>query len=194
MPKKKNRFRRGFVKEAEEYAEDFRFEMDRASHEPLSALDLADFLDIPVCGLSDHPAIAESDKAFFRGPGNSLFSAATLPQGTYRSIVHNDYQHPNRQNSNVMHEIAHILLGHPTKPPLLEDSCRNFDADAEKEANHLGFTLLVPKRAALYAHEQFATVEQAAKYYGVSVPLLRHRIQITDVRRWSENRARIGTR
>lgn len=184
------RLRRGFRKESEEYAEEFRSELNLAPHEPLSPLSLAELLGIPVLALSTHPAIDPSVKAYYRGAGNSEFSATSLPFGSYRQILHNDYQHVNRQNSNVMHELSHIILGHPPKPPLLGDNCRNFDPVAEEEANQLGFTLLVPKPAALFAFEQFRLRADAAEYYGVSVSLLNHRIQITDAPRWSANRAR----
>jgi len=184
----KNRFRRGFVKESEEYAADYRFELDLATHEPLPALDLARHLCVPVIALSKHPKISQPVKLYFSGPGNSMFSAATLPDGTYREILHNDFQHPNRQNSNIMHELAHIILGHPPKPPMLENSCRNFDPVAEREANGLAFILLVPKPAALFAFERFSSLQEAALHYGVSVQLLKHRIQVSDVRRWSQNR------
>jgi Zn-dependent peptidase ImmA (M78 family) len=186
------RLRRGFRKEAEEYAEDFRRELNLAPHDPLSPLALAELLGVPVFALSTHPTIEPQVKAYYRGAGQSEFSATSLPLGSYRQILHNDYQHANRQNSNVMHELSHIILGHPPKPPLLGDSCRNFDPVAEEEANQLGFTLLIPKPAALYAFERFRVRADAAEYYGVSVSLLNHRIQITDVRGWSANRTRRG--
>jgi Zn-dependent peptidase ImmA (M78 family) len=88
-----------------------------------------------------------------------------------------------------MHEVAHIILGHPPRPPLTEDACRNYDPVLEIEANQLGFTLLIPKIAALYAVENFDSLTDAASYYGVSVSLLSHRIKISDAHRWALNRA-----
>ncbi len=184
------KLRRGFRKEAEEYAEEFRAELGLAAHAPLSAFGLAALLEVPVTPLSAHPAVPEEVKAHFRDGGNSRFSATSLGDGTYREILHNDYQHPNRQNSNVMHELSHIILGHPPHPPMLDDGCRHFDVEAELEANQLGFTILVPKRAALFALEAFRDRQAAADYFGVSLPLLQHRIQITDVAGWAKNRTR----
>jgi len=89
-----------------------------------------------------------------------------------------------------MHELSHIILGHPPKPPLLEDSCRNFDPLMEKEANELGFTLLVPKLAALHAIEGFGHLIAAGRFFGVSQDLLRYRIRITNANGWAKNRAR----
>lgn len=186
----KNRLRRGFRKEAEEYAEDFRAELNLEAHEPLCPCVLSSLLCVPVHKLSSHPTIPDHVKLYLLGPGSDTFSAATVPLGNYREIIHNDSHHINRQNSNIMHEIAHIILGHPPRPPLIGDSCRNYDPIMEYEANQLGFTLLVPKIAALSAIENFENLVQAAEHFGVSVSLLKARIQISDAAGWANNRAR----
>ena len=100
------KLRRGFRKEAEEYAVEFREELGLKEHEPLDPFRLAERLAIPVCALSKHPAISRETKEYFQGPGNSTFSATTLVDGIYSEIIHNDFQHPNRQHSNITHELA----------------------------------------------------------------------------------------
>jgi len=193
---KKNNLRRGFRKEAEEYAEEFRAELGLRPNEPLHCKDLANHLAIPVQDLSNHPTISGDLKSYFACSGRDCFSAATLCNGLRREILLNDSHHPNRQNSSIMHEISHILLGHPAKPPLLKnnrgkkDSCRNFDPVLEREANELGFTLLIPKVAALNAVENYSSIDEAANFYGVSKVLLDYRIKISDARRWALNRSR----
>ena len=87
-----------------------------------------------------------------------------------------------------MHELAHILLMHPARPPILESGCRHFDARMEKEANDLGWTILIPKLAALRAIERFPSLKHAADFYGVSIDLLEYRIRKSDARRWKANR------
>lgn len=182
------KLRRGFRKEAEEYAAEFRAELGLATVAPLSAVQLAVHLEIPVTKLSEVEGISSSVVQYYHGPGSDEFSATSLCDGSYREIVHNDSHHANRQNSSVMHEISHILLGHPPKPPLMEDSCRHFDPVAELEANQLAFTLLVPKPAALFAYERFSSTSEAAAFFGVSKAVMEHRIRITDVIRWAQNR------
>lgn len=182
--------RRGFRKEAEEYSKEFRVELGLQEFEPLDPILLADHLCIPVIGLSKHPGIPNEVKSHFGSSGNSDFSATTIADGYFREIIHNDYQHKNRQNSNITHEIAHVVLGHPPKPPMINDSCRNFDAVMEKEANELGFTLLIPKIAALYAIEKFSDLTEAGRFYGVSNSLLKYRIRITNAEGWARNRAK----
>ena len=190
----KAKLRRGFRKEAEEYAAEFREELGLKIIDPLCCRELAQHLAIPVWELSSHPNIPDEVKNYFRTDGRDDFSATTLVDGMRKEIIHNDSHHPNRQNSNVMHELSHILLGHPAKPPMMNDTCRNFDPVLEMEANELGFALLVPKDAALNAVENFAAVPEAAEYYGVSVSLLQYRIRITNAQRWAQNRAKYRNR
>lgn len=122
------------------------------------------------------------------GPIASPVSATTLCDGPYRHIIFNDVVHSNRVNSSIMHEIAHVLLGHPPMPPLTALGHRNVDRVLEDEADQLAFTLLVPKPAALFAYENFESAELAAIHYGVSQSLLTLRYRLCDVARWSQNR------
>jgi|TARA_R100000455_G_C6273429_1_gene131098 Zn-dependent peptidase ImmA (M78 family) len=183
------RHRRGFIKESEEYAKEFRQELGLTDCSPLTALELADHLSIPVWELTKHPNIQADVVEHFTNGGQNDFSAVTLNNGTYKEIIHNDSHHPYRQNSNIAHELAHIILGHPPKPPMLKDGCRNFDKRMEREAHDLGFTLLVPKPAALVAVEDFLSLDEACQYFHVSEQLLEFRIRKSDAKRWALNRA-----
>lgn len=184
------RHRRGFVKESEEYATEFRQELGLADCSPLTAIELADHLAIPVWDLTKHPTIPSEVVEHFINGGQNDFSAATINDGSYKEIIHNDSHHPYRQNSNIAHELAHIILGHPPKPPMLKDGCRNFDKRMEREAHDLGFTLLVPKPAALVAVEEFQSIDDACEHFNVSKSLLEFRIRKTDAKRWAMNRAK----
>ena len=183
------KLRRGFKKEAEEYAADFRNELDLPLDGRLDPFRVASHLEIPVVGLSKLEGFLESEDYEV---GEDEFSAATIHDHTFKMIVHNDRHYPQRQNSNVMHEIAHILLGHPPHPPLTGDRCRNFNRMLETEAKELSFALLVPKLAALKIIESGLTVPQGSIVLGVSKDLLQYRIDITDARGWAYNRRRRG--
>lgn len=181
------KLRRGFKKEAEDYAADFRTELELPPDGRLDPFLLAYHLGVPVVPLSQLEGYGRNDD---HQVGEDEFSAATIHDHTFKMIVHNDRHYPQRQNSNVMHEIAHILLGHPPHPPLTGDRCRNFDGILEAEAKELGFALLVPKLAALKVVESGLTIYQASIIYGVSKDLLQYRIDITDARGWAHNRRR----
>ena len=179
------KMRRGFRTEAEEYAAEFRAELGVATDGALCPFRLAALLAVPVVPLSQLNGFGPSAR---ESAEESVFSATTLADGTYKMIVHNDSQHPHRQNSNVMHEIAHILLGHPAHPPLTEDRCRNFNTVFETEAKELGFTLLISKLSALRIVESGITLPQASILYGASRALIEYRIRITDANGWALNR------
>jgi Zn-dependent peptidase ImmA (M78 family) len=105
------------------------------------------------------------------------FSAATLPiDGGRRIIVHNDSHDWPRQRSNIAHEIAHVLLGHPFTLPIDTSGCCNVDRELEDEANWLGPSILVSDAAALHIVRSALDTEAACNLYGVSGPVLRMRI------------------
>ena len=182
------RLRRGFRKEAEEYAVEFREELNLSEIAPLSAIQLAEHLLIPITKLTELFAADHSVTRQLSGRNSAQFSATAIGDGSFRHIVFNNLLHGNRINSSIMHEVAHVILGHPPTPPLTENGHRNLDKTLELEADHLAFTLLVPKPAALYAYENFATNADAAQHYGVSPSLLALRYRLCDVVRWSRNR------
>lgn len=182
------RHRRGFQKEAESYAGEFRNELGLQSHDPICPFLLSRHLDIPLRPLSADLGISAEIKEYFSTRSSQkTFSALTLFQDTYAEILYNDFHSGNRVHASIMHEIGHILLLHPPRPPISEKGCRHFDAQLEKEANDLGWTILVPKVAALHAVQQFNSPRAAAEHYGVSTSLLEYRIRKSDARRWANN-------
>jgi Zn-dependent peptidase ImmA (M78 family) len=182
------KLRRGFRKESEEYAEEFRTELGIPTDGPLDPFRLAEHLAIPVVALSELSGVDPACLRFFLNDGQSMFSATTVVDGTYKMIFHNDAHHPYRRHSNIMHEIAHILLGHVARPPLMDDRCRNFDPTCEAEASELGFTLLISRRAALRIVEARLDIQTSCDHYGVSASLLKYRLRITNANRWADNR------
>ena len=182
------KLRRGFKKEAEEYAMEYRQELSLATDGALCPFKLAASLEIPVVPLS-HLAGFELTSSDYR-TGESEFHAATVPLGTYRMIVYNNARHPNRQRSDVMHEIAHIALGHPPHLPLTDGGCRNFSPALEYEAKELSCTLLIPKTAAKRIVSMGLSSREASTIYGASTELIEYRIRITDARGWYRNSIR----
>lgn len=181
------RHRRGFQKEAESYANEFRMDLGLRGIDPICPHELSKHLDITLRPLSADQGVPIAVKAYFAGPGSSSFSATTVFDGPYAEILYNDVHSENRIRASIMHEIGHVILLHPPRPPISGDGCRHFDAQLEKEANDLGWTILVPKIAALHAVQMFPSTEEAAYFYGVSPQLLEYRIRKSDARRWASN-------
>jgi Zn-dependent peptidase ImmA (M78 family) len=184
------KLRRGFKTEAEYYAGLYRTELGLAPHDPLCPRTLADHLSIPVRDLSTHPGVADKDRTYWRSGSDSTFSALIVHAGTFKEIVHNDFHHPRRQNSNIAHELAHIILGHPLTAPIKPNGERAYDAEIEEEAKWLGAALLLPKKAAVHIILNGVPVDIVQSSYGVSEPLLQYRLRVTDAYRCAQNMRR----
>jgi Zn-dependent peptidase ImmA (M78 family) len=94
----------------------------------------------------------------------------------------NDSHSEGRQNSNVAHEIAHLLLGHDFTLPIDASGCRSIDRDVEDEANWLGPTLLIPNEAALHILCEEMDEAIACCRYGVTAAVLKMRINTSGAR------------
>lgn len=180
--------RRGFKTEANALAGEVRAELGLGPFDRLDPHVLAKDLDIPVWTVSDfvaeHPGVAE-----LLGASHELFSAITVFAGRRRTIVHNDAHKAGRQNSNLAHELAHGLLGHPPTPALDNRGCREWNQDIEDEAAWLGGALLVTEAAALAIAKNRWSKEQAAERFAVSAQMIQYRLNTTGANR-RVNRAR----
>jgi len=175
--------RRGFKTEAREIARQVRGELRLKLTNALDPWTLSDWLEIPILRLSDFEGDAEWACHYFRGTGRSVFSAVTVFEGNKRLIVHNDSHSPARQASNVCHELAHGLLLHPPTPALDDKGCRYWSNVIEDEANWLSGVLLVPDEAAIAVVKNGVGLENAAAYYGVSVQMMKFRINVSGARK-----------
>jgi Zn-dependent peptidase ImmA (M78 family) len=173
----------GFKAEAERIAVGLRREMGLRVSDRLDPTDLAKHLAIPVLGLS---TIAQAVPGngfgrYFSAVDPDSFSAITLVQGHRRLIVHNDAQHPNRQRSNLAHELSHTILEHEPAPLVNVDGKRFWDGEMEREATWLGAALLVPRDAALAMVRSGRSLEVMAGHFGVSEELCAWRIRQTGI-------------
>lgn len=181
--------RRGLKSEIEDLALEVRSELGLAPQARLLPLDLAKHLEIPVLSLSGlqqkHDADADA-VAMFTGSSREAFSAFTVTDGVYRMIVVNESHSEGRQANSLAHELAHILLEHEPAPSSDEYGHRFWNADIEEEANLLAAALLVPREGARILLESGRSEAQAAKHFGVSLPLFQWRARQTGVLRQME--------
>lgn len=103
----------------------------------------------------------------------------TVFGGVKRAILHNDGNAKTRQAADISHEIAHAVLGHPPEALFDGNGKRKINAIAEEEAKWLGPALLVSEEAALLVAKSGRPVAEAAEEYGVSVALMRMRLNVT---------------
>jgi Zn-dependent peptidase ImmA (M78 family) len=172
--------RRGFKTEANWYAREMRRELKLFAHDPLCPWKLANHLEIPVVALSRFKKQAPEEVTWLlSAPGQKAFSAITLFDGREPTVIYNDGHGPKRQAADIAHELAHRLLMHPPKPPINADGSRHYDGILEEEANWLGPALLVSEEAAIYIVEQRLALDAASDRYGVSVQLVRMRLNVS---------------
>ena len=126
--------RHGFKKEANDYAREFRNELEIPHEGPLSPWDLAEHLCVPIMPLSAMTNVDDKYIERLMVKDRKSFSAVTIFNGNRRLILHNDAHLEVRQASNIAHELAHAILGHPPKPPFDENGCRHWDANLEEGA------------------------------------------------------------
>lgn len=183
-------YRRGFKTEANSIALEVRSELGLSVLDPLDPRRLADHLAVPILSLSEIAADRPIVKHLITVEPD-VFSAVTVFNGTQRTIVHNDGHSPARQNSNLAHELAHGLLQHPPTPALDDRGCRHWSQTIEDEASWLSGILLVTEPATLEIAKGRWSQAAAAEHFGVSVPMIRFRVNATGaVARTNRSRAR----
>jgi len=168
-------FRYGFKANANRIALKVRERMGLAPEAPIDPLEICALFEIEVIGLSS----LSCDASVFLGAESSAFSAMTVPCGLHTAIVHNDSHRPNRQRSNICHELGHCLLGHQCTPPLTPSGDRARDGGIEAEANFVGGTLLISNEAAHHILREGMSPGEAQREYGVSAEMLTYRLRVS---------------
>src|SRR5262249_12343856 len=138
--------RRGFKAQAERQALAIRNEMGLGPAEPVHAQQIAAHRGIEVRAADE--LIARSRLEELQGLQGNAFSGATfrLPSGRV-VVVYNPLNDPARTNSDVAHEVAHIILEHPARTVERVGGANFFtcDAEEEQEANWMAGCLLLPR-------------------------------------------------
>ena len=123
------------------------------------------------------------DQLLRRDP--SGWSAVGIYRGTRGLIIYNPTRSRGRQASDIMHELAHLILDH--KPATLIMShdgnmaMRSYDRDQEEAANWLAWCLLLPREALLWCRRSGMGTEEIAEHYCVTETLVRFRLRTTGV-------------
>jgi Zn-dependent peptidase ImmA (M78 family) len=159
--------------------------MDRNPIDPLSAAHVAQHYQVTVWSPREIDGVPSDDLKQLLEAGSSEWSAFTLRIGERHLIVANTAQSERRQNSVVMHELAHIILGHELHSATITGAghfvVSNYNQDQEDEAAWLGGTLLLPRPALLWMRRYGLSDDAAASHFGVSPDLLKWRIRTTGI-------------
>lgn len=105
-------------------------------------------------------------------------------------IIHNAYHSATRQQSNIMHELAHVICKHKLPEPKiiagLPLPLRKYDPAIEEEANCLGGNLQITRVGLLWALKRGMTVEEIGGHFLASEAMVNFRIRITGVKKQLE--------
>jgi Zn-dependent peptidase ImmA (M78 family) len=113
------------------------------------------------------------------------WSAMTLSVGEAFAIVINPAHAVTRQRSDLMHELAHIILRHV--PVRVEVSgtglllLSDYSDEQEQEADWLGAALLLPRSGLVQCRVARKSTTEIAAYYGLSTSLCEWRLRMTGV-------------
>jgi Zn-dependent peptidase ImmA (M78 family) len=125
------------------------------------------------------------------------WSAITLCTGVKDLIIVNPAHGGGRRSSDIMHEIAHILIGHdPARVDVTEDGLlilSSYNKQQEEEAKWLSGCLLLPREALLLVRRQRMDPETATRVYGVSEQMLTFRQRMLNLLPQTGRALRAGT-
>lgn len=179
----------GFKAKAERTALEYRKKLELDPHSPLCGFKLAEHLNIAVYPATDiFPANTNLDDLVGNKSKDKGWSALTMLTGNdNKIIIHNHLHAPTRQQSNLMHELAHVICDHQhpkthqnIKLPFF---MRDFDQQQEEEANYLGSTLQITRDGLIWALKKRMEIDEIAEHYNASPSMVKLRINSTGVKR-----------
>ena len=193
-------FARGFKNWCETIALHHRRALKLHPTDPLDPQALANSLAVQVHGVQEIPGLNPQVLQTLLRDDRDSWSAVTITNGCNSVIILNSSHRGGRPASDLMHELAHIIIGHePARIDITEDGSlilNTYDRQQEDEANWLAGCLLLPRDALLWIKQQGLDLRTAARQYGVSVTMLQYRLNVTGVeyqhqrtRAWTQKRS-----
>jgi len=175
-------FARGFKSWCERVAVQQRRELNSGPTDPLDPHLLARHLSVRIWTPEQVPGLDHECLKVLTQEDPGSWSAITICTDSTNLIIVNPTHHDGRRSSDIMHELAHIIIGHePARVDLTEDGLlilSSYNKQQEEEAKWLSACLLLPRDALLLIRRQRLTPEAAAVRYGVSVPMLNYRMNV----------------
>ena len=176
---------RGFKSWADRTSLGLRRELGLSVQARLDPKALAASLDVTLWTPHDVPGLRKEcrDQLLVRDPRG--WSAVTSVVGESAVVVYNPRHSVGRQNGDITHELAHIVLNHDAAKLILSHDgtmvMRSYDRKDEEEADWLSRCLLLPRDGLIWARRQRMTPDQMATHFGVTDILVTYRLRVTGV-------------
>lgn len=185
---------RGFKAWSERTALRVREELDLAPTDPLDPQRLAKHLAVTLRTPEEIPGLSATARDVLGKSEANGWSAVTISRSGRDVIIYNPCNSSPRRASDLMHELAHLLLGHEPSRFFFAGvggaNLRSYDPRQEAEAAWLAGCLLLPRPALLNIRNAGLPPAAACRIYGVSQDLLRYRLSVTGVNRQVVSRYR----
>lgn len=179
MKSKTNLLAKGFTGKAERLAEEFRTQLNVHPCGHLCAFRLASHLGVSVCEATDYGIDPQWLERVTGWSGLYLVN-----QFGEKIIIHNTHHPLGRQQSTIMHELAHLVCKHPLpSESILPDLpfLRRYNPQHEQEAEYLGGTLQMTRKGLVWAMRRSMSITQIADYYRASHEMVDYRLNISGV-------------
>ena len=185
---------RGFKAWAERTAMSLRRDIGLDNLAPLDASKLAAYLEIELLTPHDLAGLPPEVLHQLLTLDPWGWSAVTFELQGRTTVIYNPKKSPGRQASDIMHEVAHVILGHDPATVIFSHdggmAMRTFNQKQEDEANCLAWAVLLPREALLAARKLRTAKAQIASAYGVTERLVDFRLQTTGVNAQLRRRTR----
>jgi len=180
-------FDRGFKSWCENVAIQHRKDIGLEEIDPIDPRVLAQKLGVHVLAIDQVPDIEEKTLNILTQDDPDSWSALTVCSDNSHLVVLNPTQSKARTNSDLAHELSHIIIGHtaaridvtPDNLLILD----SYDKKQEDEANWLAGCLLLPRPALIHIIRNIKNESKARNDYGVSAQMLTYRLNVTGARR-----------
>lgn len=179
-------FERGFKTWCENTAVGIRKKMGLTSTSPLSPFALAQQLSVIIWKLDNVPGLDTGVMSYLSSADGDEWSAVTVEANNKKIIVVNPSHSEARQASDLMHELAHVILSHGAAKVFMTPegyALRDFDEKQEAEANWFAGCLLLPREVLADCLYKRKATDEALEEYGVSKQLYTYRQNMTGVRK-----------
>ena len=158
---------------------------------PLCAFKLAGHLQVPVYNATEFIKLPDEISLLSGANGNDCgWSALTMPTKAGNIIIIiNPFHTIARQQSDLMHEISHIICKHEHTHKEYDFDVpfgmRVFDELKEEEAKCLGSTLQLATPCLLWANKRKMDTETIAAHFNASIEMVSYRMNMTGIARRS---------
>jgi Zn-dependent peptidase ImmA (M78 family) len=178
-------FRRGFKTWCETIATQKRRSLKVPPTGPLDPRLLAKDMSVVVVYIEQIPNLAPGTLEQLTRHDPDSWSAVTVCWKSKYLIVMNSSHATTRQSSSLMHELAHLIIGHKAaRLDVTPDGLMilsTYDKQNEEEASWLAAALLLPRDALLHIRRRGMTNDETATMYGCSTSMVLFRINTTGV-------------